>query len=181
MTSAASAAAPVSLLRSIVGRYAHQRSSPIGEITDAVAGFTAGTLRRSRIRAPGAHGTIGLRQETSDQGVAIMKKLIAFLVIAVAAIVFAASASARATSTITVVMKDPGCHWFSVAGKLKTKLAVTGPIWLFNTDEAALKVAGPHGVKLEPVGKKLALAKSTYHITMVGQAPDDNHLLLVVK
>jgi hypothetical protein len=75
----------------------------------------------------------------------------------------------------------PRCHWFSVAGTFKTKLAVAGPVSLFNVDEAALKVAGPHGVKLEPVGQKLALAKGTYHITMVGQKPDDNHLLLVVK
>ena len=110
-----------------------------------------------------------------------MKKVIALLVIAVAAVVFAASAGAQAVPTVTVVMKDPGCHWFSVNGKLKTKLAVAGPVWLFNIDEAALKVAGPHGVKLDPVGKKLALAKGTYHITMVGQAPDDNHLLLRVK
>jgi hypothetical protein len=110
-----------------------------------------------------------------------MKKLIAFLVIAAAAVVFAASASARAASTVTVVMKDPGCHWFSVGGTFKTKLAVAGPVSLFNVDEAALKVVGPHGVKLDGVGKKLALAKGTYHITMVGQARDDNHLLLVVK
>src|SRR5947209_18903947 len=45
---------------------------------------------------------------------------------------------------VTVVMKDPGCHWFSVAGKLKTKLAVAGPARLFNVDEAALKIVG-HG------------------------------------
>jgi hypothetical protein len=110
-----------------------------------------------------------------------MKKILTLVVIAAAAIVFAASASARSASTVTVVMKDPGCHWFSVAGKLKTKLAVTGPVSLFNLDEAALKVAGPHGAKLDGVGKKLPLAKGTYHITMVGQASDDNHLLLVVK
>ena len=110
-----------------------------------------------------------------------MKKLIAFLVIAVAAVVLAASASARAVPTVTVAMHDPGCHWFNVNGKLKAKLAVAGPVSLFNLDEAALKVAGPHGVKLESVGKRLELAKGTYHITMVGQASDDNHLLLVVK
>ena len=110
-----------------------------------------------------------------------MKKILTLIAIATAAAVFAATASARAVSTVSVVMHDPGCHSFAVGGKFKTKLAVTGPIWLANLDEAALKVAGVHGVKLDPVGKKLALAKGTYHITMVGQAPDDNHLLLIVK
>jgi hypothetical protein len=58
---------------------------------------------------------------------------------------------------------------------------VSGPIQLFNVDEATLKIAGPSGTKLDAVGKKLALARGVYHITMVGQAPDDNHLLLTVK
>jgi hypothetical protein len=31
------------------------------------------------------------------------------------------------------------------------------------------------------VGKTLLLGKGTYAITMVGQAPDDNHLKLVVR
>ena len=98
----------------------------------------------------------------------------------VAALVFAASASA-APKTVTVGMKDPGCHWFLVAGKYKTSLAVRGPVQLFNIDEAALRIMGPGGMRLEPVGKKLALARGVYHITMVGQAPDDNHLLLTVR
>jgi len=36
------------------------------------------------------------------------------------------------------------------------------------------------GTKLDGVGKELVLARGVYHITMVGQAPDDNHLKLVV-
>jgi hypothetical protein len=83
--------------------------------------------------------------------------------------------------TVTVVMKDPGCHWFSVGGKFTTKLTVTGPVALANFDENALKVAGATGTKLDPVGKKITLARGIYRITMVGQAPDDNHLKLVVK
>ena len=49
-----------------------------------------------------------------------------------------------------------------------------------NLDEAALEVAGHAGTKLDAVGKQLVLARGGYHITMVGQAPDDNHLKLVV-
>ena len=87
---------------------------------------------------------------------------------------------ARATKTVTVAMHDPGCHWFTVGGAYKTTLSVKGPIKLRNLDEAALKVAGPAGTKLDAVGKQLTLARGVYHITMVGQAPDDNHLKLVV-
>jgi hypothetical protein len=87
---------------------------------------------------------------------------------------------ARATRTVMVVMHDPGCHWFSVGGAYKTTLSIKGPVKLRNFDEATLKVAGPSGIKLDAVGKQLALAPGVYHITMVGQAPDDNHLKLVV-
>jgi hypothetical protein len=89
-------------------------------------------------------------------------------------------AHAQATKTVTVAMHDPGCHWFAVGNAYKTTLTVKGPIKLRNIDEAALKVVGPAGTKLEAVCKQLALGRGTYHITMVGQAPDDNHLKLVV-
>jgi len=110
-----------------------------------------------------------------------MKVLGMSLVAVIAAIAFAASGSAAHTKTVTVVMRDPGCHWFSADGNFLTKLSVRGPVTLRNIDEAALKVAGPQGVKLEPVGSLLALSHGTYHISMVGQAADDNHLTLVVK
>jgi hypothetical protein len=54
-------------------------------------------------------------------------------------------------------------------------------VFLLNTDMAVLRLAGASGVEHDAVGKKLLLARGTYHITMVGQAPDDNHLLLVVR
>ena len=113
-----------------------------------------------------------------------MKTLV--LALAVAALVALAGGQAFAkpvhtTSTkLTVVMKDPGCHWFSVAGKFKTRLAVAGPARLFNVDEAALKIAAPGAVRHVGVGKTIVLGKGTYAITMVGQAPDDNHLKLIV-
>jgi thioredoxin reductase (NADPH) len=56
-----------------------------------------------------------------------------------------------------------------------------GPVTLQNLDEAALIVKGPSGTKIMRVGTKLTLvAKGTYRITMVKQAPDDNHLILKV-
>lgn len=88
--------------------------------------------------------------------------------------------SAHAEKTVTVVMRDPGCHWFQVGTSFRTSLVVKGPVSLVNYDIAALKVAGESGTKLDKQGVKLTLTAGTYRITMVGQAPDDNHLRLVV-
>jgi len=114
-----------------------------------------------------------------------MKTIILFLS-AAALLAFGASqalarSSAPATKTVAVAMHDPGCHWFAVNGKFLKKLTVTGPVKLANFDEATLLVAGPNGVKRDPVGKLISLKQGLYHITMVGQAPDDNHLKLVVR
>ena len=115
-----------------------------------------------------------------------MKKLAtAFAAVAVLALgagqAFAHPAHASAGTKVTVVMKDPGCHWFSYGGKTSTKLAVQGPVRLFNVDEKALKIVGPGTVHSAGVGKTVVLRKGAYTITMVGQAPDDNHLKLVVR
>jgi hypothetical protein len=116
-----------------------------------------------------------------------MIKKIAVLYLVVAALgvgvgqALAGPANARVATRVTVVMHDPGCHWFSVGGALKTKLAVAGPVRLLNVDEAALRVAGAGKVQRAGVGKTLVLGRGTYAITMVGQAPDDNHLRLVVR
>jgi len=106
-----------------------------------------------------------------------MRVLIA---LAIAALALAAPVSAG-SSQLVVAMRDPGCHWFSVGGKY-TKLAVrNGPVTLVNHDEAALIVKGPGGTKIERVGAKLTLSvKGTYHLTMVKQALDDNHLTLKI-
>jgi hypothetical protein len=92
-----------------------------------------------------------------------------------------AARTTTAQGTVTVVMRDPGCHWFAVGGKYLTRLTVKGPVGLKNDDMAALKVASARGTKLDRVGKTLALARGTYRITMVGQAPDDNTLRLLVR
>jgi len=87
---------------------------------------------------------------------------------------------ARAATRVTVAMHDPGCHWFFARGTFERKLAVAGPARVVNADEATLLVAGAGKVQRDPVGKSLLLGKGAYTITMVGQAPDDNHLKLVV-
>jgi hypothetical protein len=79
-------------------------------------------------------------------------------------------------------MHDPGCHWFLVGGKYVKSVTRQGPVTLLNQDEAALKIKGAGGTKLDRVGAKVTLrARGTYRITMVRQAPDDNHLTLTVK
>lgn len=111
--------------------------------------------------------------------------LIIFFVLAAAALIpsggQALGADRTAARTVTVVMRDPGCHWFAVNGKFTTTLAVRGPIALANHDMATLKIAGPAGVRRDAVGKKTTLTRGSYRITMVGQASDDNVLRLVVR
>jgi hypothetical protein len=98
-----------------------------------------------------------------------------------------ASPAAAAPATLIVAMHDPGCHWFyDSAGPNNHKYSKTvvrhGPVTVLNADEAALKINGPAGTKIDRVGAKLTLtAKGIYRITMVGQAPDDNHLKLTIK
>jgi hypothetical protein len=112
-----------------------------------------------------------------------MRKLI---LIGIAALMFAAPAGA-APATLIIAMKDPGCHWFYTGGgpnhrKYVKTVVHSGPVTLLNLDEAALVVKGPGGTKTEPVGAKLTLkTKGVYKITMVKQAPDDNHLKLTIK
>ena len=112
-----------------------------------------------------------------------MRKLI---LTGIAGLVLAAPAAAAPT-TLIVAMKDPGCHWFYAGGgpnhrKYVKTIVRTGPITLVNLDEAALIVKGPGGTKKAAVGARLMLkAKGVYAITMVKQAPDDNHLKLTIK
>ncbi len=91
-----------------------------------------------------------------------------------------AAAKQSSAKTVTIAMHDAGCHWFSVGGKFVKTLAAKGPVTLANYDEAAIKVTGSSGIKLDPVGKKITLQRGIYKITMVGQAPDDNTLKLTV-
>lgn len=111
-----------------------------------------------------------------------MKKLIlTFAAVLAAAVAGSGNATTTTARTVTVAMHDPGCHWFLVGGAYKKSLSVSGPVSLVNFDEAALRVVGPSGLKLDPVGEKLTLGRGVYHITMVKQATDDNHLVLTVR
>ena len=113
--------------------------------------------------------------------------------ISLAVVAFGASAAATgaaptatAKAPLIIAMRDPGCHWFYLGGgpnqrKYAKSVTRVGPVTLLNLDEAALKIKGPGGTKTERVGAKLTLrTKGVYHITMVKQAPDDNHLTLKV-
>lgn len=118
-----------------------------------------------------------------------MRKLIltgiAGLMLAAPAV--AGPTAAAASTKLVVAMRDPGCHWFYLGGgpnhrKYAKTVTRTGPVTLVNLDEAALIIKGPGGTRHEQVGAKLTLkAKGIYRITMVKQAPDDNHLKLTIK
>ena len=104
-----------------------------------------------------------------------------------AAAMAAGPSSAAGPSQLIVAMRDPGCHWFYTGGgpnhRKYTKTAVRhGAVTLLNLDEAALVVKGPGGTKIVKIGSPLRLkAKGVYKITMVKQAPDDNHLKLTIS
>lgn len=125
-----------------------------------------------------------------------MRKLIitaiAGLTLLTAGLMLAATAAARPATTakatrLVVAMRDPGCHWFYLGGgpshrKYSKTVSRTGPVKLVNFDEDTLIVKGPGGTKHDKVGATLTLkAKGLYKITMVKQAPDDNHLKLTIK
>jgi hypothetical protein len=117
-----------------------------------------------------------------------MRKLI---LIGIAGLMLTASAvagpNAASGTKLIIAMRDPGCHWFYVGGgpshrKYVKSVTRTGPVTLLNLDEAALIIKGPGGTRHEKVGATLRLKpKGVYRITMVKQAPDDNHLKLTIK
>jgi hypothetical protein len=114
-----------------------------------------------------------------------MKKVLAFAAIGMVAIATSQALAARpyhahATPKLVVAMHDPGCHWFLVHGKYTKSASVAGSVRVVNQDEATLKVTASHGSRLIPVGKGLVVTRGHYVVTMVGQAPDDNHLKLTV-
>lgn len=110
-------------------------------------------------------------------------KTFSLLIATVALLVLGGQApAAMRMPMVTVVMHDPGCHWFYADGHYKTSLMVKASmIGLRNYDEASLRVAGSSGVELLRTGQMLMLGHGNYRITMVGQARDDNHLKLTVK
>jgi hypothetical protein len=117
----------------------------------------------------------------SKRAISLIAAIVA-LTVAVAAGVATAAPGAAKAKAVTIVMHDPGCHWFQVGSKFTKSLTVKGPAAVRNIDEAALIVVGTRFNARIAVGKILTISKpGAYHITMVKQAPDDNHLLLIVK
>jgi acyl-coenzyme A synthetase/AMP-(fatty) acid ligase len=116
------------------------------------------------------------------EGVA-MKMFAAITVIAAIALGASQALAAGSTTpkTLKVVMADPGCHWFLVNGKDRKTASMSGPIRLKNLDEAALMVASRTGMRHVRVGAATLLHRGHYVVMMVGQAPDDNHLMLTVR
>jgi hypothetical protein len=86
-----------------------------------------------------------------------------------------------APKTLQIVMRDPGCHWFKIAGKLTTSATVKGRVRLVDLDKAALKVASRYGMRHIPMGRSIVVGRGNYVIMMVGQATDDNYLTLHVR
>lgn len=101
-------------------------------------------------------------------------------VAAAAMLAFATPGRAATPPTLRVVMHDPGCHWFAVAGKFTTHDTVSSPVRVLNLDINTLKATSGGTVQRIPIGHSLVLGPGRYVITMVGQAPDDNHLKLTV-
>ena len=127
--------------------------------------------------------------DTRPLEVRIVRK---FILIGIAGLMVAAPAGAAPSAAagptkLTVVMRDPGCHWFYLGGgpdhrRYGKTVTRTGPVTLVNLDEAALKIKGPGGTRTERVGARLTLkAKGIYRIWMVKQEPDDNILKLTIK
>ena len=125
-----------------------------------------------------------------------MRKLIlsgtAILMLLTVGLLLAASAAARSNAAasgtkLIVAMHDPGCHWFYLGGgsahhKYTKTVVRHAAVKLVNLDEATLIIKGPGGTRHDKVGATLSLkAKGIYKITMVKQAPDDNHLKLTIK
>jgi ABC-type sugar transport system substrate-binding protein len=86
----------------------------------------------------------GIESSLRFKGVAAMRKALAITSVIAAALMLlagsamAASRGASSPKTVTVVMHDPGCHWFAVNGKFLKQLSVKGPVALANFDEATL-------------------------------------------
>ena len=111
--------------------------------------------------------------------------ILAAAAVAIAAVgaghALAATGHATTSKTLSVVMRDPGCHWFAVGRRFTTAATVSGRVRLLNLDEAALKAASAGTARRIPVGHSIVLGRGHYMITMVGQAADDNTLRLTVR
>src|SRR5690349_21497034 len=79
-----------------------------------------------------------------------VQAMLKLIIIGIAALAIASPAAAG-KSPLVVAMHDPGCHWFLVGGKYTKSVVRHGPVTLVNRDEAALKVKGPGGTRIDRV------------------------------
>jgi len=138
-------------------------------ISNRISGFFLGVIGALSLLAAVAYVGNGATSGTPQPMVGAMSQHMS------------AASAVPAAQSVTVAMHDPGCHWFQVGRSYRKSLAVSGPVNLRNTDEAALRIAGSNGVQNDQVGQQVYLAPGSYRITMVGQAPDDNTLHLTVS
>lgn len=84
-------------------------------------------------------------------------------------------------TTVPIIHQDPGCHFFVVGGRHLTRLFSHAPVKLVNYDEDAHVITGPGGRHVIKRGASFVVRlPGTYREVMVGQAGDDNHLLLKI-
>ena len=91
-----------------------------------------------------------------------------------------AAAKHESAKTVTIAMHDPAVTGSRSAASSSRRSPSRGRSRSRTTTKRRIKVAGPSGIKRDPVGKKITLQRGIYKITMVGQAPDDNTLKLTV-
>ena len=114
--------------------------------------------------------------------ISLLAGLAAMAVLAAGTGTALASSGRAKPSIVPIVMADPGCHWFQVAGKKSARLVVDGPTSFENRDEAALVFTAAGFHQRLAVGKTIAVTKpGTYRIVMAGQFRHDNTLVLVVR
>src|SRR5689334_7326691 len=99
-------------------------------------------------RGGGSDRVCWTQEFSTNTGGTAMRNVI---VIGIVALALAAPATAG-SSTLVVAMRDPGCHWFAVGGKYSKSVVRHGSVRLVNRDEAALRIKGPGGTRIDRVG-----------------------------
>ena len=119
------------------------------------------------------------------------KLIISSAVLAFAALLASATSGAAAAPSkapLMIAMHDPGCHWFYVGGgpnhrKFAKSVTRSGPVTLPQPRRGGDDHQRPRREHQGRAGWRevdALKAKGIYHLTMVRQAADDNHLTLKV-
>src|ERR1051325_1700406 len=98
--------------------------------------------------------------------------ILAAAAVAIAAVgaghALAATGHATTSKTLSVVMREPGCHLFAVGRRFTTAATVSGRVRLLNLDEAALKAASAGTARRIPVGHSIVLRRGPHPTTRGG-------------